>query len=371
MKCGIVAPGFRGHLNPATTVGCALVRRGHTVCLISTPEGEPIANRLGLEFCPISVQEFQSEDLANDKETLARLEGIEAFQFNVHIVAKAASDTYRDLPPILKSERFDALLIDDTCPAAISLARIFDIPFGTLAATPPQLQDDNSVPPFITTWGPAGNSLLLRSRNWLARKTLFQLMAEPVLRVIRDYNQQHGMSPVILDPKNIGLIQLTQLPACFEFPRDPPADHFLYTSPWYESNRDSAIEFPWDKLDGRPLLYVSLGTTQNRIEKIYKNLVQACRGLDSVQLVLALGRENASLDVDCLPKGAIVVGYAPQLQLLQKASAIVSHCGLNTALEAISYGLPIVAVPLTNDQPGVAVSKMFQNGSCVIHRLLW
>jgi UDP:flavonoid glycosyltransferase YjiC (YdhE family) len=114
MHFGIVVPGFRGHLNPGSTLGVAIQRRGHQVTLISTPEAEEIANRCGLCFCPISVPEYQSGELAKDKEILGRLEGMQAFRHNVDIVAKAVNNTYRDLPAILDKNQFDALLIDDT-----------------------------------------------------------------------------------------------------------------------------------------------------------------------------------------------------------------------------------------------------------------
>jgi MGT family glycosyltransferase len=45
---------------------------------------------------------------------------------------------------------------------------------------------------------------------------------------------------------------------------------------------------------------------------------------------------------------------APQLALLEKAAIVITHAGLNTALESLARGLPMVAIPITNDQPGVA-----------------
>ncbi len=46
--------------------------------------------------------------------------------------------------------------------------------------------------------------------------------------------------------------------------------------------------------------------------------------------------------------------YAPQSRLLALSIAAITHAGLNTTLEALSYGVPLVAVPVTDDQPGVA-----------------
>ena len=50
----------------------------------------------------------------------------------------------------------------------------------------------------------------------------------------------------------------------------------------------------------------------------------------------------------------MVVPYAPQLELLRRAVLAVTHAGLNTVLDALSTGVPMVAVPVTNDQPGIA-----------------
>jgi UDP:flavonoid glycosyltransferase YjiC (YdhE family) len=49
-----------------------------------------------------------------------------------------------------------------------------------------------------------------------------------------------------------------------------------------------------------------------------------------------------------------VVPFAPQIELLKRATLTITHAGLNTALESISQGVPMVAIPITNDQPGVA-----------------
>jgi UDP:flavonoid glycosyltransferase YjiC (YdhE family) len=39
---------------------------------------------------------------------------------------------------------------------------------------------------------------------------------------------------------------------------------------------------------------------------------------------------------------------------MKKASVCITHAGLNTVLEALTQGVPQVAIPITNDQPGVA-----------------
>jgi zeaxanthin glucosyltransferase len=55
-----------------------------------------------------------------------------------------------------------------------------------------------------------------------------------------------------------------------------------------------------------------------------------------------------------LPENVIAVSYAPQLELLEKASLTMTHGGLNTVLDSLSYGVPMILVPLTYEQPAIA-----------------
>jgi UDP-glucoronosyl and UDP-glucosyl transferase len=45
-----------------------------------------------------------------------------------------------------------------------------------------------------------------------------------------------------------------------------------------------------------------------------------------------------------LPGDPIVVPYAPQESLLSKASLFLTHAGLNSALESLGHGIPIVVL---------------------------
>ena len=48
---------------------------------------------------------------------------------------------------------------------------------------------------------------------------------------------------------------------------------------------------------------------------------------------------------------ALVLPSAPQLTLIRAADVVVTHAGLNTVKECIMCRTPMVAVPLTDDQP--------------------
>ena len=55
-----------------------------------------------------------------------------------------------------------------------------------------------------------------------------------------------------------------------------------------------------------------------------------------------------------LPGNPLVVEYAPQVEVISRARLTITHAGLNTVLDSLSYGVPLVAIPITFEQPGNA-----------------
>jgi MGT family glycosyltransferase len=148
------------------------------------------------------------------------------------------------------------------------------------------------------------------------------------------------------------LAQVAQLPACLDFPRRHAPDHFHHTGPWHEPKAAREDDFDWSWLDGRPLVYASLGTLQNGLDHLYQIILDAGADLP-MQIVLTLGRDNGTMP-ERIPANAKVLGFGPQLALLKRASIVITHAGLNTALESLAQGLPMVALPIANEQPGIA-----------------
>jgi MGT family glycosyltransferase len=95
-----------------------------------------------------------------------------------------------------------------------------------------------------------------------------------------------------------------------------------------------------------------MGTLQNRVLQTFRMISEACAGLD-LQLVISLGGGQKPALLKDLAGDPLVVGYAPQIDLIRRSSLTISHGGLNTALESLSWGIPMVVLPVTYDQPGV------------------
>jgi len=99
------------------------------------------------------------------------------------------------------------------------------------------------------------------------------------------------------------------------------------------------------ELDERPLVFMALGSQIFHQPRMFEIIIKASRG-QPWQLVLAIG--DLRMEV---PAGVRVVAYAPQLALLRRARAMISHGGANSVMEALAHGVPLMISPICNDQP--------------------
>ncbi len=132
------------------------------------------------------------------------------------------------------------------------------------------------------------------------------------------------------------LAQITQLPEALEFEicgKKPAGLH--YTGPFLHAQQRPAVTFPWDRLDGRPLIYASLGTLQNGSEAIFRTITDACAGLGA-QLLISLGGGLDPARLGKLAGDPLVVRFVPQLEILKRSALVITHAGINTVLESLS-----------------------------------
>ena len=111
-----------------------------------------------------------------------------------------------------------------------------------------------------------------------------------------------------------------------------------YTGPFVHSEQRPAIEFPWERLDGRPLIYASMGTLQDRFGSHLQNdRGGLCRTRRTIS-DFAGWRTSIRQGWGSWPADPLVVSYAPQLEILKRAALVITHAGLNTVLESLSEG---------------------------------
>ena len=108
-----------------------------------------------------------------------------------------------------------------------------------------------------------------------------------------------------------------------------------------------------------------MGTLQNGSEEVFRKIVEGAAA-PGCQIVLSIGRNLKPEQIGTVPPNTVVVAHAPQIDILKRAALCVTHAGLNTALESLAQGVPMVALPVTNDQPGVAARIAHHRAGVVV-----
>jgi MGT family glycosyltransferase len=312
---------------------------------------EPAIRAAGLEFHPIGREEFPPGALRARVEELGKLKGLAALRRAMRGIGQTARMLIRDAPAAIRDEGVDSLIVDQIEFAGGTVAEHLGLPFVSAAAALP-INADASVPPVIFPWRHRAG-VGARLRNWVGNAA-FEWISAGMLRTINRQRRAWGLSPA-RDFSSLfsRLAQVAQLPAALELPGRALPPHFHHTGPWTDAAGRAPVDFPWERLDpGRPLAYASMGTLQNGVLRTFRMMAEACAGLE-LQLVISLGGGQDPALLGDLPGDPVVVGYAPQLDLIRQSALTISHGGLNTALESLQSGVPMVVLPVAYDQPGV------------------
>jgi MGT family glycosyltransferase len=332
-------------------LGHELQRRGHRVTLFGILDAQPKTLAAGLDFWAIAQEESPSGATAESLGQLGKLQGLAALRYTINLLEKQATTLLRDTPEALKQAGVEALLVDQASPEGGTVAEFLDIPFITVCSALVLNQDAN-VPPFNTLGG-YSPAWWARLRNQ-ASYQLLNRITRPIREVIDEYRREWKLPKHLsLNDNYSPLAQVSQQPAELEFPRQTLPQCFHFTGPYHNSIGREPVDFPYEKLTGQPLIYASMGTLQNRLMGVFHTIAEACVGLDA-QLVISLGGSGSPESLQGLPGEPLVVAYAPQLELLKKVTLTITHAGMNTTLECLTNGVPMVAIPIANEQPGIA-----------------
>jgi len=146
---------------------------------------------------------------------------------------------------------------------------------------------------------------------------------------------------------------------------DDKAHTIVYTSPEFQPASDTfSDKFAFVGPSVRPaervfektkdiLVYISMGTVNNDLMPLYKNCISALADAP-YQVVLSVGNLVSPEEFGTLPEHISVFSHVDQIAVLQQADVFVSHCGMNSVSESLYFGVPLVMLPQTAEQGGVA-----------------
>jgi len=328
-----------------------LQSRGHRVTWFHVHDLEAKIRTAGFDFCPLGLSDHPPGSLTQSFDRLGQLDGMAAVRFTIQAVARTSEMFCREGPEAIRRANIDALLVDQMEPAGGTIADYLGLPFITVCNAL-AINRDLAIPPPFTPWPyreQPGFAARLRNRIGYA---LGDRTTKPITRVIAKYRRVWKLPPLATPDDSFSrLAQICQMPRELDYPRTTLPPTFHYVGPLREPRETTP--FPWELLGGRRLVYASLGTLQNRRPELLRTIAAACAGID-VQLVISHGGGLSDEQAASLSGAPIVVPYAPQRALIARAALTITHAGLNTVLDSLAAGVPLIAIPITYEQPAIA-----------------
>ena len=353
MRVAFLSLPVPGHLNPMTALARKYQGRGHAVVFLSVPDAAPFVHAAQVPFVPCAEDAYPQGSLGTYLQKLSRLSGAEALSYTVNEMMKGYTEAlFQSLPETLRKAGADAIVLDQYQPYIELIPKHLGMPYVHVSNA---LHVDYTGRSPLCFYGrrPTGSDETASNREEVER---FRVLLEPTTAMAREYAAKSGL---VVDWKNPNStisprLWVTQTPRDFDFDRAPDLPQFHYSGPWHDGFGRIPVEFPWERLTGEPIVYVSMGTLQNGVTEIFRAIAASARRLKNLQFVLAIGNQLTPERIGETGSNVVTVAYAPQIELLKRSSLCITHAGLNTVLEALGVGVPLLAIPITNDQPGVA-----------------
>jgi len=345
-----------------TALARKLQSRGNDVVFIGVPDVEPIVRAAGLAFVPFCEREYPRGSIENQWAQVAKLHGLDVVQYSLEKLNPGlVSAAFNHLPQTIVDNGIDALVIDTVFFFIEVVAINLGIPYIQVWNVL-NLDLTGSTPACLLPW-PHETTPAALARNAESALQLGQFLA-PLAQLGMAYAEKNGLqidwnNPAATNSK-FGII--SQIPKEFDFPGIPWPAEFHYTGPFHDGQGRRPVSFPSARLNGRPLIYASLGTLVNGLESVYQTILAAVGPMTDVQLVLSVGKNVSFDELGPIPPNTILERSAPQMELLKRATLCITHAGLNTTLESLAQGVPMVAIPIAYDQPGTA-SRIAYHGA--------
>ena len=316
-----------GHTNPTLGVVRELVSRGHQVWYYSYNMLREKIESAGATF--VSCDDYDMEQRLSPKDS-ARIGKDLAFSTKILV------DTTLSLDEMVCA---DMKRLDPDCIVADSMAI-----WGKAVAK------KLGIPFVCSTTTFAFNQYSAKIMKQSAGDLFRMIMAMPkITKQIRRLQSKGYPVKSILD-----IIQ-----------NDDNTHTIVYTSPEFQPCSETfsdkyafvgpSIRPAVDRIEKKEqkMVYISMGTVNNDMVPLYKQFLSAFEDTN-YQVIMSVGSLVSVSELGTLPDNISVFPSVDQIAVLQKADVFISHCGMNSVSESLYFGVPLLMLPQTSEQAGVA-----------------
>ena len=318
-----------GHINPSLPLVAELIRRGHQVAYFATEEYRAKIEATGAAFRAYTA-------IQDDYFTGRSLSG-SVPQKVAHALITTAGEILPELLDIARAEKPDYILFDGMCPWGSLVAQVLRLPsVASLGLSPIVSPPPSAMFKMLPLFLP----LILRD---------FGAGLEANRRA-KALTEKYGLPSFgftgILN--NTGDISISYTSSYFQPFADTASDSVRFVG-WTLSESPANGEFSFERVQGRRLIYVSLGTLNNDDVTFFKTCIKAFADNNSF-VMMTTGKRIAPESFGSLPENVAIYDWVPQVKVLKQADLFISHGGLNSIHDSLYLGVPLLLVPQQQEQ---------------------
>ena len=325
-KIAIFCIPAHGHTNPMIGVARELVSRGNTVRFYSFDEFKKKIDSTGAQF--VSCSSFLPEITERERKKLKKSSTTEMSIQDIKITL-AMNDF---LEKEFNTFKPDVVFSDSVCFWGKLNAWKFDVPMVVSTST--------------FAFNQLSTSYMKNSPAELADMIFGLPRVSKELNTLKPYGYKYKsvLSLISSDNDTDSVVYASRL---FQPYADSYSDHYLFVGP------SVSTDIVPNKKKERPLVYISLGTVVNDKPEFYKNCIKALSDIDA-DVIISCGKDTEVSSLGKLSDNIKAYQYVDQLDVLSRADAFISHCGMNSASESLFMSVPLVLFPQTGEQHAVA-----------------
>lgn len=319
--------GSEGHVNPTIGVVQELISRGEEVVYFTIEDFRERIEETGATVKTFDVQKFINAFISGGRNNL--LERINGLLHTADIMIPSVLEQ-------IKGEHFDYLIHDSMFGCGHLIAQILKLPAI------------NSCTTFAQT-----NESFDKMFEQLSKKIPEETFDE-FQRLTGMVKEKFGVEirtpyEVYCNPAPLTIVYTTK-----EF--QPNGEAFDQTYKFVGpsiSSRLTQENFDLTAIEGKSTIYISLGTVMNQAIDFYKLCLDAFGSTDHT-VVMSIGEKTQFTELGDIPENFIVKNYVPQTEVLKYSKLFITHGGMNSTHEGLYYGVPLIVIPLSADQPIIA-----------------
>ncbi|KAA5834335.1 glycosyl transferase [Saccharopolyspora hirsuta] len=306
-----------GHVNPTLPLVAELLRRGHRVSYAVGRALAPAVRETGAELVELPKVGRGGQLTAERMKMM-----LDFFCDDLRASFPLLRRHFQDDPP-------DAVCADMMTPYGRMLAEELNLPAIVLM---PSMASNEQFS--LREAAPAGEEEF--------RAGVFEEMNARITEVAAEL----GVRPVMPFQPDSGELNLVFLPREFQLAGETFDERYRFIGPLL-GDRDQQ---PWQPRDPQaPLLYIALGTAFNDRPDFYR-MCLAAFAESPWQVAMSTGHDVDVAELGPIPDNFEVRASFPQPAVLRHASVFVSHTGMNSTMESLHAGVPLVAVPQMPEQ---------------------